>query len=236
VRVAKIGQEIDVWVLGRTRVRLKVGMLTFLSYYTLSKATYLFPVSLDPQSKNNALLLSTNTEVSIAPKLHSRQQKSSSKITKDKSSSLNGAPAVKPSVDAQDKPETSSHSYVLRVLPERVLSLSVPSYTGSEILGYVSPRTFASLYPSAQPETSTYWKSTFKRLRPPIDHSDPLSTQETIPTPAPKLLNPGEKDKDKLIPVQENGEVFICSMVGIVDQHVMFPSLPSDVEDWDLVR
>lgn len=25
VRVAKVGQEIDVWVLGRTRVRLKVG-------------------------------------------------------------------------------------------------------------------------------------------------------------------------------------------------------------------
>jgi peroxin-1 len=25
VRVAKIGQEIDVWVLGRTRVRLRVG-------------------------------------------------------------------------------------------------------------------------------------------------------------------------------------------------------------------
>ena len=26
VRVAKVGQEIDVWVLGRTRVRLRVGM------------------------------------------------------------------------------------------------------------------------------------------------------------------------------------------------------------------
>ena len=29
VRVANIGQEIDVWVLGRTRVRLRVGEVVF---------------------------------------------------------------------------------------------------------------------------------------------------------------------------------------------------------------
>ncbi|EEB98281.1 hypothetical protein MPER_02239, partial [Moniliophthora perniciosa FA553] len=58
VRVARINQEIDVWVLGRTRVRLKV-------------------VSLDPQTKDSALLLSTNTEVSIAPKAHKRPPRKS---------------------------------------------------------------------------------------------------------------------------------------------------------------
>ncbi|KZP06169.1 hypothetical protein FIBSPDRAFT_764845, partial [Athelia psychrophila] len=49
VRVAKIDQEIKLCVLGRTRVSLRV-------------------VSLDPQSKSDALLLTTNTEVHIAPK------------------------------------------------------------------------------------------------------------------------------------------------------------------------
>jgi peroxin-1 len=35
VRVAKIGQEIDVWVLGRTRVRLRVGASSTTSPETL---------------------------------------------------------------------------------------------------------------------------------------------------------------------------------------------------------
>ncbi|KAJ7782814.1 P-loop containing nucleoside triphosphate hydrolase protein [Mycena metata] len=54
VRVAKTGQEIDVWVLGRTRVRLRV-------------------VSVEPETKGNALLLTTNTEVSISPKPHAKK-------------------------------------------------------------------------------------------------------------------------------------------------------------------
>ncbi|KZP19180.1 hypothetical protein FIBSPDRAFT_955715 [Athelia psychrophila] len=49
---AEMGQEIGVWVLGRTGVRLRV-------------------VSLSPQTKANALLLTTSTEVHIAPKLRS---------------------------------------------------------------------------------------------------------------------------------------------------------------------
>ncbi|KAF7969113.1 hypothetical protein HWV62_28272 [Athelia sp. TMB] len=46
VRVSRVGQEINVWVLGH-------------------------PLLIDPQSKPDALLLTTNTEVSIAPKLRS---------------------------------------------------------------------------------------------------------------------------------------------------------------------
>jgi peroxin-1 len=33
VRVAKTGQEIDVWVLGRTRVRLRIGASLQASFY-----------------------------------------------------------------------------------------------------------------------------------------------------------------------------------------------------------
>ncbi|THU89378.1 AAA-domain-containing protein [Dendrothele bispora CBS 962.96] len=213
VRVAKIGQEIDVWVLGRTRVRLKV-------------------VSLDPQSKNNALLLSTNTEVSIAPKLHSRPQNTPSKSTsKDKpsSSDLQATPS------AHTKPKTASNtvSQILRVLPERVLSLPTPSYDGTEILGYVSPRTFSSLFPSIKPDTSTYHKVNYKRLEAPIDPSEPPSAQEAAPQPAPKILNAGE---DKPAPPIDDEDVFICSMQGLVDQHVVFSNLPKGVEEWDLVR
>ncbi|KAK7473010.1 Peroxisome biosynthesis protein pex1 [Stygiomarasmius scandens] len=216
VRVAKIGQEIDVWVLGRTRVRLKV-------------------VSLDPRPKNNALLLSTNTEVSIAPKLHSRQQKALSKSTsKDNSSSSNGTP-ITASSSAKSKPTLNTTSQTLRVLPRRVPSLHTPTYNGTEILGYVSLRTFANLFPSTEPGTTTYRKVAYRRLQPPSDPSESQSGQEPA-LPAPKVLNPGEKEKDKSEPVTESDDVFICSTAGIVEQHIVFPNLPKDVEEWDLVR
>ena len=37
VRVAFIGLEIDVWVLGRTRVRLKIGEFTWSKYLHVTK-------------------------------------------------------------------------------------------------------------------------------------------------------------------------------------------------------
>jgi len=231
--VAKIGQEIDVWVLGRTRVRLKVGTLNI--FILINDSLTFFTVSLDPQPKNNALLLSTNTEVSIAPKLHSRQQKALSKSTsKDNSSSSNGVP-ITASSSAKSKPTLNTISQTLRVLPRRVLSLQTPTYNGTEILGYVSPRTFANLFPSIEPGTTTYRKVVYRRLQPPSDPSESQSGQEPA-LPAPKVLNPGEKEKDKSEPVSESDDVFICSTAGIVEQHIVFPNLPKDVEEWDLVR
>ncbi|KZP06536.1 PEX-1N-domain-containing protein [Athelia psychrophila] len=87
VRVAKIGQEIDVWVLGRTRVRLRV-------------------VSLDPPSKADALLLTTNTEVHIAPKLRNAGPTAPKKAQTATSTQENAlGPAAK------------APSTILRVLP-----------------------------------------------------------------------------------------------------------------------
>ncbi|KAJ7276088.1 P-loop containing nucleoside triphosphate hydrolase protein [Mycena haematopus] len=156
VRVAKIGQEMDVWVLGRTRVRLRV-------------------VSVQPEGRT-ALLLGTDTEVSIAPKPHARNQPALS-------------PAPSPSPDAPAR--------ILRVLPP--LPVPSPEETGAHVLGYVSPATFAALFPSHSPsalppgeadtDTDVYHRTLLARLAPPADPSP--SPSPPPPAPAPRVLHAG---------------------------------------------
>ena len=65
-RVAAVGQELALWVLGRTLVRLKVG--AWGSSMCHLHLLIMVPVSVAPSSKTNALLLGTDTEVVVAPK------------------------------------------------------------------------------------------------------------------------------------------------------------------------
>ncbi|KAI6030533.1 hypothetical protein F5J12DRAFT_801135 [Pisolithus orientalis] len=146
VRVAKVGQEIDVWVLGRTRVRLKV-------------------VSVQPCTKSDAALLTTNTEVSIAPKTHQRGK------------------AVARQVPTQDEskqpklPET-----VLRILPSRLLEdISPPDqeYTETAPLAYIHPFTFSILagtkWPSEDQHENEFVKLSYRYMPPP---SNPLDAPQ----------------------------------------------------------
>ncbi|KIK68962.1 hypothetical protein GYMLUDRAFT_80351 [Collybiopsis luxurians FD-317 M1] len=212
VRVAKVGQEINVWVLGRTRVRLKI-------------------VSLDPQPKNNALLLGTNTEVSIAPKLHANKQ-----IRAKGSEHANGG-LVKAEA-LQPKPAQIS-SQILRVLPASILSREQISYSGPEVVGYVSSSTLARLIPPKHVATQqdTWLKVSIKRLEPPVDPTSDPASQATESVADPKILIPGEKGQH-----QSSGEsgksnvTYIREGYGIVEGHILFPSLPLGIEHWDLIR
>ncbi|KAF8160874.1 P-loop containing nucleoside triphosphate hydrolase protein [Crassisporium funariophilum] len=222
VRVAKIGQEIDVWVMGRTRVRLRV-------------------ISLDPTSKNNALLLTTNTEVSIAPKLHRNGAPSSKPTT-------NGhvAPATNPALNgAPTSPPASSNkiSRVLRVLPRRLLpNLHFPNHTGSELLAYVSPVTFTQLQgedsPGADTLDNSFRHSEFKRLTSPTDPATPSSSSPPPDPPAARILNPGAPvDADSGVSASSNSQdVFIGTSGGIVAGHIVYMVFPDGIEEWDLVR
>ncbi|KAG7090976.1 hypothetical protein E1B28_010043 [Marasmius oreades] len=204
VRVAKIGQEIDIWVLGRTRVRLKV-------------------VSLDPQPKNNALLLGTNTEVSIAPKPHKRQ-------TKAEFSDLHAPNGV--GRETKEK-AVELHPIILRVLPSRLASTPSPLHDGPEVLAFISPLTFSKLFPSISDDA--HHKLKFKRLVPPNDPNGSSSANDTSQTdPSTKVLKLGEK-----LSTEKSAEVdtlYIRPMTGVISGHIIFPTLPKAVEDWDLVR
>ncbi|KAK0486176.1 P-loop containing nucleoside triphosphate hydrolase protein [Armillaria novae-zelandiae] len=204
VRVANVGQEIDVWVLGRTRVRLTVA-------------------SLDPTNKGKALLLTTNTEVSIAPKLHSRQQLKPEKPS-NKSTTDDPKGKIQPSL-----PSVQSHC--LRVIPSRILTRPFAVYTGSELLGFVSPTTFAKLTRSFNSvEHDTHVKAHAKRLPPPIDPSSGATSSAT-PDPVPRVLKPGEKESTTVEP----GTIYLGQSEGAPNGHIVLPTVVDGIEEWDLV-
>ncbi|CAK5281813.1 unnamed protein product [Mycena citricolor] len=167
VRVAKVGQEIDVWVLGRTRVRLRV-------------------VSIVPESKGNALLLTTNTEVSIAPKLHSKK------------ASANGTPVREPAATSQNANESKPNAaavvapQILRVLAPGLINAAIP---GAEEFGLVSPESFAILHPTATDDGTTYYKALLKRLSPPVDPLAAEENRELAAAPVDVFVRP-----DKQVP------------------------------------
>ncbi|KAJ6497788.1 P-loop containing nucleoside triphosphate hydrolase protein [Mycena sanguinolenta] len=215
VRVAKMGQEMDVWVLGRTRVRLKV-------------------VSLQPESKGTALLLSTNTEVSIAPKLHARQQQPQ----------VNGTPkAITPVTAANDGSSSASQrpafARILRVLPPHLLALPFPEHTGTQVLAYVSTATFASLFhpTSADIDAAVYHKTLLKRLSPPADPS--AAPAALPPPPATRVLQAGVgagvADTGATGAEEEELALYVRPVEGVPESHVSFAS-SKGVEGWDLVR
>ncbi|KAF8553261.1 AAA-domain-containing protein [Imleria badia] len=176
VRVAKVGQEIDVWVLGRTRVRLLV-------------------VSLDPSTKGNAALLTTDSEVSIAPKMHARQKV------------VGGAPSStsQDGTAKKDPAKSSLPATVLRVLPTRLIERFSPSsarYNRQEILAYIHPYTFSKLaqsrYPMKEDMKDIFLKFSYRSLDPPWNPLEPprdananAETQE----PIAQVLHPGAKRK-----------------------------------------
>ncbi|GLB37363.1 putative peroxisome biogenesis factor 1, N-terminal [Lyophyllum shimeji] len=217
VRVAKTGQEIDVWVMGRTRVRLKV-------------------VSLDPSSRGNALLLTTNTEVSIAPKPHRTEHRTGLTPVDNK-------PAAQAVASTTVEEKTIPHkriSEVLRVLPHKVSGMTLPEYAGPEFVGYVSPSTFTQLHsrnPTEDGDRISCFMSTVKRLLPPPNPSSPASMAPP-PPPVPRIIKPGATDKDPAsndIGQVTDQVVFLGPLCGIPESHVVFPAAPRNVEDWDLL-
>ncbi|KAH9846022.1 AAA-domain-containing protein [Lenzites betulinus] len=226
VRVAVVGQEIDVWVLGRTRVRLNV-------------------VSLEP-STGNALLLTTSTELSIAPKLRGKTKGGKANI--DPKGSLQPTPSVNGAnghaAPVPEKTTASTPSRTLRLLPKRVLSsLPVPhSPSGSDVpLAYVSYNTLANLQPATPLLQLHAWRATVRRVSPPVNPDKEPGTVSTPSQPTPRVLIPnGEASSSKAAAsdkIARDEVVVVWSPdVNIPDGHVALPAGCDKAEDWDLVR
>ncbi|KAG5731766.1 Peroxisome biosynthesis protein PAS1 [Termitomyces sp. T112] len=216
VRVVKVGQEIDVWVMGRTRVRLRV-------------------VSMDPASRGDALLLTTNTEVSIAPKLHRTDRRADTNTREEEHVSRDNPAATRNEVN----PKHVSHT--LRVLPHGVARVTLPDYPGPEFVGYISPLTYQKLCHPTKYEGGDYiycGKFAFKRLLPPSE--PPSSSTPALPPPpppVPRVIVPASSGKDTSLTdnVQSEDVVFVGPLSGVPDSHIVFPAAPRGVEDWDLV-
>ncbi|KIJ51215.1 hypothetical protein M422DRAFT_223669 [Sphaerobolus stellatus SS14] len=226
VRAASVGQEIDVWVLGRTRVRFTV-------------------VSYDPPG--SSVLLSTNTEVSIAPKLRAKS-----------TSKLNAAPtktssAREEAVQSRPAPKKNlGGKVILRTLPKDYLSTSTDETLTDEELGaFVSPSTFEILTgerllssKAGQSQSRRRFIS-IHRLRPPAPPPNPKNQQRTDLSKSQALLQSrilhkaggtvGPTDNEvSQSPTQSN--VFAVQWSKDIPDYHVFLRRRDDVEDWDLVR
>ncbi|KAG1873799.1 P-loop containing nucleoside triphosphate hydrolase protein [Suillus subluteus] len=232
VRVANVGQEINVWVLGRTRVRLRI-------------------VSLD--TSVTAALLTTDTEVSIAPKSH-RKSKTETK-TSSPTSLEHGTVAP-----TQDKP--SYPSEILRALPARLVN--VPETTtlrDAKTRAYIHPYTLSLLTgtryipfdPNPDPPRSGWWCAHARRLEPPKDPTDTINSgtgNNTSIKPSAeteqddgdaKILHPGSKRELGVKHDEGSGkdgwEVWLGISDRVLETHVMFVGeVKGGVGDWDLVQ
>ncbi|KAG9016438.1 Peroxisome biosynthesis protein pex1 [Tulasnella sp. JGI-2019a] len=223
VRVAAVGQEVDVWVLGRTRIRFRV-------------------VSYEPSGP--AVLLSTDTEVVIAPKTRSS---ATTKVRESKSKNDVSGPSVATPSEPDGMPK-SNHSrkrVTLRILPSSILPHQPPSSGQDEapttIL--VSQTTFQELTNTQhndRPSGSQRYVRV-KRLRPPSTHlGDTGDVQSSSTVPSAKVLqgtkssNTDASKTSKASPLcllmhQSQMPTGNCALVpgasGFLDS----------AEDWDLV-
>lgn len=220
---------------------------------SISHAFYVFSsilVSVDPSTKGTAVLLTTNTEVSIAPKLHKQIDGTArSQVSKDtKTSATLSQPSSAPSKTTQGS------SRITRVLPKRLLPhdaiSKIDSYSGDLRTAYISWVTFVRLRTGRPPnslvpdpssdDNSTLYAHIVKRLQPPVDPSSNPSTSSAAPSPPlPTVLTAGgsqEKDKTSHDQAKQESEVYISWLSEIPDDHIVFRNLEDDIEEWDLTR
>ncbi|KAI0701334.1 AAA-domain-containing protein [Cytidiella melzeri] len=223
VRVAMVGQEINVWVLGRTRVRLQV-------------------VSLEPSTKGKALLLTSGTEVSIAPKTRGKANGVASAAKAVKEEKLEST--------AKESEDSEKRSRVLRVLPYRTLAASQPSCPALQdgtvvAVGFVSRillNEVAGQVLYAKPQA---WRAVVQRIPPPVDPSQD-SNASTAPIPAPPLsrvlvpqTKPATETASKPMseePLQEEVLVLWSPEVRVPDGHIVLHGSAGAVEEWDHIK
>lgn len=199
-------------------------------------------VSLEPSGK--ALLLTTSTEVSIAPKLHTRQNGSAGSVT-------NGKPGKKKArgttgVDASGTPTTETiassatgetaklSSCVLRVLPSR-FSLLPPEETDT-VFAYVSR---ATLVAQCRAKETTPWRVRVRKLPPPTDPSQEQASGAPILPPVPRVLIPNGETSGDSQPAEEAHNELILAWspdVAIPDGHIILSGKIETIENWDVVR
>lgn len=218
-------------------VSLLVGSIILIHVFSWSTS----PVSLAPSTKGNAALLTTDSEVSIAPKTHARQK------------AIGGAPSSisQDGTAKKDPAKASLPATVLRVLPTRLIARFSPSstcYNRPETLAYIHPYMFSNLaqsrYPMKEDMKDVFLKFSYRLLDPPQNPLDPprndnanAETQE----PAAQVLHPGGKSEPPAAEkTSSNVSTEIFMLVGwsdkVLESHVYFPYGLEGVSDWHWIQ
>ena len=196
-------------------------------------SSYSLAAGLDPPSKKDALLLSTNTEVSIAPKLHSNRQ-----ISSPRNSLADGhTPPVKSLAANGVSTIPSKDDCILRVLPARLLpDIRFPQYSGSDLVAYVSHLTFAQLCASKSAAAHSFYCGQFRTLVPPADPTTTPPPPLPSPVPVPASLSGLGGPEGSNLASSKSGKVWIGTTESIPAGHITFIVFPERVDEWALVR
>ena len=193
-------------------------------------AEVIISVSFEPSSAK-AVLLSNDTELSVAPKTR-RQWNSEKHIVSGKTTVAKSDPAMA----SARKP---SYSVLLRVLPVSVSPHHLPSPSDLRSVVFVSQRMLSvarleGLLPS-DPNTTLIGE--VKRLDPPTDPG--ITNQPPSETTAiAKVLNPSDTTKREDVEKEllKIGHVKVIGMDGIPEGQMIIVGGVDGVEDWDVVR
>ena len=221
----------NVWVLGRTRIRLRVR--TWLLIFFHPHNAKVISVSFEPSSAK-AVLLTNDTELSVAPK--TRRQWNPEKHI------VNGETPATKSNPSSTSPtsRTPSYTVLLRVLPTSMLSDRLPSLLDFGSVIFVSQRmlSLARLEGLLPPDPKTTLIADVKRLDPPTDPSGAADLTPSDAAPVAKVLNPSEatKREDVKEELSKVGHVRIVGVEGVPGNQMIIVGDVDGVEDWDVVR
>lgn len=200
-------------------------------------------------SASKALLLTTNTEVSIAPKVRAKG-KSPPGASQSKVQALsNGDAKAEQSFNKSSSSEKKCMR-VFRVVPSRVfpsMNVACSSLEDGEVaaVAYVAKNALRSVMRDVHgdgPQTTKNWKATARRLTPP---ADPTQSQQggntmTPVIPIAKILVPSDSaaSKNARIPSISKDEILVTWSpdVPVPDGLVVLHGIVEGVEDWDLVK
>ena len=190
-------------------------------------------VSFEPSSAK-AVLLSNDTELSVAPKTR-RQWDSEKHVANGRNPVMKSDPAI-----TSPTARTPSYTVFLRVLPASMFSDHLPSLPDFGSVVFVSQRMLSvarleDLLPS-DPKTTLI--ADVKRLDPPTDPAGAANPSPSDALPIAKVLNPNEatKREDDVKEELSKGHVRVIGIDGVPDGQMIIVGGVDGVDDWDVVR
>lgn len=131
------------------------------------------------------------------------------------------------------------------MLPSRFSNVP-PTYSGPELVAFVSPWTFDTLFDAGREkgdgDKCLCYAARFKRLLPLADPTVDANSAKPEENPNPRVLKAGstekgqESDQANSTDPVGSGQVYIGCLPDVIDGHIVFVALSEGVTEWDVVR
>lgn len=231
----------------------------FYSIQSLLGVQFTLSVSLEP-SGGKALLLTTSTEVSIAPKTRTQTKAPVSRAASASATNQLTAKtksAIGPSVGTAEE-TVRTHAKITRtfkVIPGRVLPPFTPPTPAADdssiaAIAIVSKTTLRLIHfndpskPSADWKEAKSWRASVRRLLPPQDPSTPQEQKGSVGQNAlvPHVFNPGDpaatKSSSTVVASGPSNEILVTWSpdIPVPGGLAVFHGSVDGIEDWDMVK